>query len=259
LYFTYQLSITPDVIKKEYVGLFTFPGPGTYNINYVDTFRIGGIENISDSGFETITIEHSHLISPFLGENNTPVLFSYQTDISVSNNIYGYYPNAWDPDGDSLTYEIIPCTASNYIQPDSLIIDPVTGKIDFYPDSTGMYAIAFKIKEWRYDGTQYYLMGSSTKDLLIDVYVLNSMSDLQKNEQFVVFPNPSNGLFSISNLGSGSIKDYSAQLFDISGKLIRTFDFNSEYHLNLMDYPGGLYYLRIVDSNQAWNYKLLKE
>ena len=86
---------------------------------------------------------------------------------------YYYITGAYDPDGDSLSYELVPCLqaldgtpVTNYTFPTGLSIDPVSGILSWLtPPQIGEWNVAIKIYEWR-DGC---VMGTVTRDLQITI------------------------------------------------------------------------------------------
>ena len=87
-----------------------------------------------------------------------------------------YNPGAYDPDGDSLSYELTVCTREdgkpieNYSLPpatNSFNINPVTGDLIWdTPRDTGKYNVAMNISEWRYGKK----IGVVERDMQIEVY-----------------------------------------------------------------------------------------
>ncbi len=70
-----------------------------------------------------------------------------------------------------------------------------------------------------------------------------------------VFPNPSNGLFSISNT-----KGKSLEISDITGKIISQNSNISEknFRIDLTEFPAGIYILRIYNSTTSETVKIIK-
>ncbi len=155
-----QMMMLPNNVRyNTYVGMHTYPGPGTYTISMVDPNRNAGIVNMPGSVNVAFYIESQLVINPFLGPNSSPVLLAPPMDNACVNYPFMHNPTAWDPDGDSLSYSLIVCKGANgldvpsYTLPpasNSLGIDPVTG--DFLWDSptlNGEFNIAILIEEWR--------------------------------------------------------------------------------------------------------------
>ena len=121
------------------------------------------------------------LISPFItGYDNTPMLLLPPVDNGCVHQPFYHNPGAYDPDGDSLSYKLVPCRGSlgqvipGYTFPQastSITLDPKTG--DFLWDSPvqqGEYNIAILVEEWR-AGVK---IGSVLRDMQIIVVACNN-------------------------------------------------------------------------------------
>lgn len=167
-----------------------FPGPGVYTLTYYEQNRNEGILNIDNSRETPFFIQTEILIDDILGGcNNTPQLLVPPIDQGCKGVKWSHNPGAYDPDGDSLSYELyvpkqsgvynsdgyfvsavdvpgynnpnaqkfyasvnIPYSQANEARngPPTFSIDPVTGTITCdAPGMKGEYNIAFIIREWR--------------------------------------------------------------------------------------------------------------
>ncbi len=157
-----------DTKKNIYIAYHTFPARGTYAISMTDPNRNGGILNVNFPNSEQIKfhIQTTFTIPnpQFQGCNNTPVLLQPPIDIGCVGETFTHNPNAYDADGDSLSYEfIVPLQevgldVANYQFPNminpspnnNLTIDPVTGDIVWdAPQKAGEYNLAMIIIEHR--------------------------------------------------------------------------------------------------------------
>jgi gliding motility-associated-like protein len=151
----------PDINYRwnKYVAEHTYPGPGSYEIVMEDPNRNDGVQNIPNSVTIPFSIRTTLVINPAIGYNNSPILLNPPIDFYAVNKTFIYNPAAFDPDGDSLSYKLIPCTGENgepienYTLPnasDTLYIDERSG--DFIwekPVEAGIFNIAILIEEWR--------------------------------------------------------------------------------------------------------------
>jgi gliding motility-associated-like protein len=159
-----------------YTTKHTFPGPGIYQILMQDPNRNFGIQNIPNSVNVVFSIKTTLVISPEIGNNNTPVLLNFPIDKAAVGHIFIHNPSAYDPDGDSLSYKLTVCTGQdgrpieNYQLPsysDTFYVDPVVGDLVWNtPVDTGKYNVAMNIEEWR----QGVKIGNITRDMQIDVF-----------------------------------------------------------------------------------------
>ncbi len=180
------------VTVKTFKIKHTFPGPGKYTVRYHEPNRNDNVLNMYNSGYVAFYVETQVIIDPFLFCNNTPVLLNPPIDKGVVGQIYEHNPAAWDPDGDSLAYKMIPCkqnrdmevphyqmphihdieeigaTNSDGTSPALMTMNPVTGNITWdSPGIAGQYNIAFIVEEWRKINGEWYKLGFVTRDMQI--------------------------------------------------------------------------------------------
>lgn len=155
-----------DIQRNVYIDTHTYTAAGVFTLQYEDPNRIGGVVNIPGSVNIPICVQtvisipldddESYGCSPrFL---NSPI-----QDACIFQPWY-HNPGAYDPDGDSLSYQLRVCRGAGceeidpYFFPDEIIpgpdnqfdMDPVTGTISWVsPQLAGIYNIAFMVIEWR--------------------------------------------------------------------------------------------------------------
>ncbi len=157
-----------DTKRNFYVAEHTYPGTGTYTVTMTDPNRVGNILNLNypnSVGIQfhlatTLTL----LNSTIQGYNNSAVLLQPPIDFGCIDRKFIHNLNAYDPDGDSLAYElIVPFQATgsevpNYRFPDQIVpgadnkisLDRTTGNFEWIsPQREGEYNIAILIKEYR--------------------------------------------------------------------------------------------------------------
>jgi len=170
-----------DITFNKYIGQHTFPGPASYTISCEDPNRNGGIMNIPNSINTPLFIYSELEINPFMGGyNNSPVLLLPPVDNGCVNQPYYHNPGAWDVDGDSLSYRLVPCRGAQgqiipgYTYPPATTtfnIDAVSGDLTWEnPPQQGEYNIAILIEEWR-DGVK---IGSVLRDMQIIIIACNN-------------------------------------------------------------------------------------
>ncbi|MCX6305910.1 MAG: gliding motility-associated C-terminal domain-containing protein [Bacteroidetes bacterium] len=172
----------PDEITyNRYSGQHEFRGTSTYTISCEDPNRNGGIINIPNSINTPLFIYSELTISPFIGGyDNSPVLLIPPVDNGCVNQVFYHNPGAYDPDGDSLSYKLVPCRGAlgqvipGYTYPGastSLTLDPVTGDLIWdSPQQQGEYNIAIMVEEWR----NRVKIGSVLRDMQIIVLACNN-------------------------------------------------------------------------------------
>jgi gliding motility-associated-like protein len=171
-----NIQYLPDDIQKNtYIGYHAFPGAGVYQMVMSDPNRNEGIENIPESVNVVFTIKTTLKIDPDIGPNNTPIMLNPPVDKAALYQLFIHNPNAYDPDGDSISYKLSVCLGNGglpipgYMYPqasEALYVDPITG--DFVwntPVGIGEYNVAMEIEEWR-NGIK---IGSIIRDMQIEV------------------------------------------------------------------------------------------
>ncbi len=159
-----------DTKRNLYIARHTYPARGSYVISMTDPNRNGDILNVnfpsSDQVKFHIETRYTFPNPQFQGCNNTPVLLQPPVDIGCVGQVFTHNPNAYDPDGDSLSYHFtvplqdVGLPVPNYVFPNlipspnpllnKLTIDEVTGDIVWdAPQKAGEYNLAMIIVEYR--------------------------------------------------------------------------------------------------------------
>lgn len=159
----------PNNIKKNlYIADHTYPGRGTYTLSMFDPNRIGDILNVNPPNSISVPFfiqTQLTILNPqFQGVNSSAVLLQPPIDYACVGQPFIHNPNAFDPEGDSLSYQlVVPLQDNNtevprysypnQIEPgpnNNISLDPRTG--DFVwdsPQKAGEYNIAIRINEYR--------------------------------------------------------------------------------------------------------------
>jgi gliding motility-associated-like protein len=169
-----------DIKKNVYVGIHTYPGTSTYILKWEDPNRNGGVVNIPGSVNIPFYIESKLVISSALGYNNSVVLLQPPIDDGCLGQVFIHNPNAYDPDGDSLSYELIECKGAGglpipgYVYPtasNSFTLNPTTGDLVWdSPTMLGEFNVAFLIEEWR----NGFMIGYVERDMQITIQACNN-------------------------------------------------------------------------------------
>lgn len=174
------------VKENFYDTVYTFPGPGNYELRYFDVARLENVANMIDPGSTAFYVETLLSIpNPIIGDNNTPILLNRPLDEACVGKLWTHNPGGLDLDGDSLVYSlrpsfqyepgmsIPPSPVNGYQFPDSstfgtstFTMDPFTGLIIWdVPPQLGIFNIAFEVREYR-NGV---LLGYVIRDMAIFV------------------------------------------------------------------------------------------
>lgn len=201
---TLRPDLGPEIATVTYCIDHTYGGPGKYTISYLEPNRNAGILNMINSVETRFYLETEINIDPFLGCSNTPRLLVPPIDKACTGAAWFHNPGAFDPDGDSISYEFaIPkkekdqfvngyrdpnaqefysLNGLNYSTanengdgPPTFSIDSQTGTIVWdAPGAPGEYNIAFLIKEWRKVQGTWIQLGYVTRDMQIIVEDCNN-------------------------------------------------------------------------------------
>ena len=155
---------------NKYIALHTYATQAQYTIGMLDPNRDYGILNLyfpySDQIPFYIQTVYTLTNAQFQGCNDTPQLLQPPVDVGCVGEVYTHNPNAYDPDGDSLSFQFItPLMDVNtdvleYVYPnevnpvvpgeDQLTIDVHTGQIVWNaPQKKGEYSLAILIVSYR--------------------------------------------------------------------------------------------------------------
>ncbi len=176
---------------NEYITNYTFPSTGVYNISVTMDNRNANTLNLNNGlGTDQLNFYvHSILeINASFGLNQTPVMLNPPIDLAAVGQRYVHNPNAFDADGDSLSYKMFvpqrsigngngqnivykhpnmvdpPGTTEAGASPATFSIDAITGDLVWdAPTLKGQYNVAFIVEEWR-DGV---LIGQIIRDMQI--------------------------------------------------------------------------------------------
>lgn len=217
------------IVYAQFTITHTFPGPGTYLVGYREANRGEPLINMQSSASTPFYVEMELLIEPEVC-NSSPQFLVPPIDRGCSGKAFYHHLGTIDPDGDSLSYELMTPKKSknedvlNYRLPDvpefyqvsgvdyneaneagtgppNLDIDPVTGLITWdAPGAAGIYSLAVKITEWRFrlSDSTWYQMGYVTRDMEIVVEPCsNARPELSDVEELCVM--------------SGTLIDFSLQ------------------------------------------------
>lgn len=185
-----QGELIGNFIKRSiYVGTHTYSGAiGTVVVGFEDPNRTASIINIGNSVQVPFYIEDTifNTLNPaFYGLNESPILLNPPIDFANVGDTFIHNPNAFEPNGDSLNFRLIPpkfaagSVVPNYRYPNEVIpgpnnnftINPQNGEILWaVPQQEGIYNIAILIEEWRRiaNGSSV-LVGTTVRDMQIIV------------------------------------------------------------------------------------------
>ena len=146
----------PSISRSVYNFQHNYTGSGTFIVSFVDQNRAPDYLNIPNSGSVAFAIQATVKIGIPATHNRSPVFQAFFISRAPINNIYQLNHHAYDADGDSLAYRLIPnlqdvsTPITNYQFPDNLTINSWSGEITWNrPTMLGRYALAFEVTEYR--------------------------------------------------------------------------------------------------------------
>lgn len=169
-----------DAQLNIYTGFHNYGGPGVFNLVVIDPNRNSDINNIRNSVSVVFCIQTELVIGIATGHNNSVQLLNPPKERACIFQPWIHNPGAYDPDGDSLVYSLVPCLEdentpiSSWEMPDVstpgtddvFSINSQTGDVTWLvPNLAGEFNIAILIKEYR----NGIYVGSVLRDMQIDV------------------------------------------------------------------------------------------
>lgn len=159
---TRKATLSAKVQLNVYEVIHEYISEGqSFLISLSDPYRVDGIKNINRTltGQIMFYVETLLRINSSIGYNRSPILLKPPIDEGCINQPYVHNPGAFDPDGDSLVFSMIPPLEANnqnvpnYVDPlstDSISINSRTGQLTWWkPVVEGYYNIAILITEYR--------------------------------------------------------------------------------------------------------------
>lgn len=175
-------SLGNDIKKNIYRGQHTYPGRGTYTIGMQDPNRVADVVNVPNSVnvkfFISTTL--TLLNSQFQGKNSSAILLEDPIDFGCIGQTFVHNPNAYDPDDDSLAFELVvpfqgrDTTIKDYQFPYEVLpgplnvmtLNPLNGELRWtFPPREGEFNIAIRINEYR----KGVLINSIIRDMQIQI------------------------------------------------------------------------------------------
>ncbi len=174
--------LSSRVVQNVYEVVHEYSSDGEFTLSFYDENRVDGIININGgrTDFLAFYVETTIVIDKSFGPNKSPVLTKPPIDNGCRGKPYYHNPSAYDPDGDSLVFEIIPPKIKQGIEV-PLYTDPEAdstfkigindGQLFWHaPKAVGIYNIAIKITQFR----KGFPMGYLIRDMQIFIDVCSN-------------------------------------------------------------------------------------
>ena len=168
-------DIPGELKRVVYSGTHTYSGPSTFKMFVSYKVRSINVINVPNSLITDIYVEAEVVVSPFLVGAKSPKFYNNPT-LNICKGISNSIDfSAYDADGDTLVYSIIPCRGENgmaiygFSQPapaSNFSIDKNTGILKWdNPTTKGFFNYAVKVSKYR----KGVLLGSIMRDALVNV------------------------------------------------------------------------------------------
>lgn len=167
------IPVLGTIKRNQYETSYNFPGPGRYVLYFYDIARSAGIINLIGSENQFFYISAELYIPPTGVLDHPPIFLNAPLYDACSGQPWTELPGGYDPDGDSLHFELLPVfeyltnspfspgtnpsIASGHAFPDDptfgpsvFKMDPITGLIAWDTATTlGRYAIHYRVTSYR--------------------------------------------------------------------------------------------------------------
>jgi hypothetical protein len=258
---TFSVISTSNLIgvnKKIYAGTYTYPGAGNYGAFFLDTFRVAGIRNMTNSQIQQFYLGATIIANNISSNNSSPSITNDPINIGGSNQL-SYNSGSVDIDGDSLSFAMYTCSGANWYLPNNSSINNATGTFTFTNDTTGKYSFSFNIIEWRKNlSNVYQTIGITQVDFLANIVGSVGLTELNANNSKVIFyPNPaSNDLF--VSLDNSALLNFDILIFNSLGQIILESKYSNK--IDISDFPKGIYIVKVSDKNNyADSFRFIKD
>ncbi len=232
-----------------------YSGYGDYIIEINEPNYMGNIVNITNSSNESFKLIKDVKIRPDIGLNNS-VKFTYDQVCEWICCNWILDIAAYDPDpSDSLSFELTPCLVSNYSFTNATL-DSVHGYFQMYPQTIGNYAAAITVKEWRRLFNDMTLIGSTTRQLLLNVNSLISVNESELNSKVIIYPTLSQKEIFIKY---SDIRMMKVNVCNYLGNTLNTeFNIDSNNKIDISILKPGFYFLFLETDNGLFIRKFVK-
>jgi len=161
----------------------------------------------------------------------------------------------------------------------SIDAKPVKPKVLIYGSDSLLADVQAPLYQWYFEGQTYpevtriiyaqlsgfyqveAINGTCTSDRADEYYFeVLAIGESINNKNLKVYPNPSNGLVVIENIGNLKLEEI--KVFTSSGKLLKTEVFSNAFNIHQIDltqYQSGIYFISLTDeNNNLTRYRIVK-
>jgi hypothetical protein len=245
----------PTTIHCIYPTTRIFPGFGAYLLTVEDSNRSEALVNIPNSVDVPLGLRAELEINSF-GANSSARFNAPVTDQTFSWSTLVHDPQVTDPDGDSLSFELVTCLGGDldsdgvvdpipgYLLPESatppgdfMWVDPATGVVLWdQPNMLGYFQIAIRCTERRLVAGTWFNVGEVTRDMTICAsQIPTGVLDASSTETPLLTPIGSYGLYTIATLIT------EVRVLDAAGRTVLQFSPSPTGTIDLSRLTSGTY------------------
>lgn len=265
-------------VNKFTLDNITFPGPGEYVITFRTFNRNGDVINMRNSVNTPLYVESKLFVDPLLC-NSTPQLSDSTSFTAFTGSIFQQSYRAIDPDGDSLSVELVAPQQAEDVLVDSYVLpldidlryadNPTNAEgnglptlmanpnalVWNAPNLPGDFAVALRINEWRKLGGEWVQLGYVTRDLTVQVLdtvnniaftdIITATENEPDKPKVRLYPNPNLGDFTLE-ITDDTWLGATASIHNIIGSEVdqRTVTLG-ENSYSIPDCQPGIYFLTL--------------
>ncbi len=149
----------PGIQEYVYSAEITLPPCDSWTISYTNIYRNDAIANLVNPGQQRTYIK-AEINTAAAICNDSPQFSNLAIPFVCVGYPVTYSFGAYDPEADSLSYELIPAMGQNgtplaYVPPYSgampipgLVLDPATGEVNFTLSAVGNWVVVVKVYHW---------------------------------------------------------------------------------------------------------------
>ncbi len=288
--------IGPDKLFRvsTYTIRRTFPGPGTYLINFREFNRTASIANMRNAVNTPFYVETKFTIDPLMGCNSSPVLLDSLDPRAYTGSTYLQKLNATDPDGDSLSFTFttpkqdIDVNVDRYLTPVAFDVryapNPTTADGTAPPTLTadknnlnwdapqlgGDFSLALQVTEWRKVNGTWLSIGYVTRDMTLWVqdtvnhtnatdFITDTKESVENQPETGLYPNPSTGPVTLK-IGEDTWQGGVVSVYNVIGQRIEEKSIDGEtIPFNLSAHTDGVYFFTLRNGAAQKTFRLLKK
>ena len=242
-------------VMRYYVTQHTYPGPGLYSLSLRSPNRRAGIVNVPNSVDIPLCVNAELIVGGF--PDSSPRFNNHLSYSYYSGSTFTHELQATDPDGDSLTYALVPPLGDGcgpipgYQFPDDVLPGQDTSMVDgegvftwTSPQLGGFYTIAIQCSEWR-DGQ---LIGHVTRDMTFCVSA--PFTGIEPGRELSALTILQSSLAGPITMLSEGLRQMRIDVFDMRGAIVRSLRPSQDrVTLDVDAFADGVYSVRAVDAD----------